>query len=224
MRPSYAFILTHNRHELLRGAVDAICGQVNAIAIIDNASFPPVTWNHVPPCVHTIITDPLQPPNLAALMNTGFEWAAKQAQDWSQHEWDVAVICDDVHVPPGWFNAVANCVRATGAAAGSTHQTTPVSEPLLKMAGDGDLWNRMQGSACVFRGELGLRADEEMHWWWQDTDLDWQARYNGGMVIAPGPVAHNIHPNDFTYSVPGLSEQAGRDGEVFARKWGYRPW
>lgn len=219
-----AFVLTHNRPKLLRECVTAIARQVQAVCVIDNASSPPIEYRAVCPTAHTLIYDSHQPPNLAVLMNVGFDWA--QAYAWSQsfETWNVACLCDDVLVPPGWFDAVRSCVRATGAAAGSTHQVRQVSEPLLKTQPDSDIYNRMQGSACVFRGELGLRADEDMHWWWQDTDLDWQARTRGGMVIAPGPVATNRLPNDYTNARPELAQRAGLDGEVFQKKWGFRPW
>lgn len=220
----YAVILTHNRHELLRRCVAALAPQASAICIIDNASDPPVSFDDFIPLVHTVIHDATQPPNLASLMNEGLEWAATLAKNWSQMEWDIAVLCDDVEVPEGWYDSVAGCIRQLDVVAGSTHQVQPVSAPLVKHTPDNDIYNRMQGSAFIMRGEAGLRADEDMHWWWQDTDLDWQARRAGGMVIAPGPVAVNSRPNDFTVSRPELTEQAGRDGEVFARKWGSRPW
>jgi glycosyltransferase involved in cell wall biosynthesis len=220
-----AFILTHNRPEHLRRCVRAIAPQVDRICVIDNASNPPITVEDLPPHqVHTLITDYEQPPNLARLMNVGFEWADREAVEWSYEMWNVAVLCDDVIVPEGWFTAVRHALRNTSAVAGSTHQSRPVELPILKRLFDQDIHNRMQGSAFVIKGEVGLRADEDMRWWWQDTDLDWQARKVGGMIIAPGPVALNERPNDFTYSVPGLAEQAGRDGETFRKKWGFKPW
>lgn len=222
--PNLAFILTHNRPHLLRRCIEQIIPQVTQVCVIDNASDPPVDWEHVSPPVHTLIHDPLQPPNLAELMNVGFEWAERYARHWSHERWNTVVLCDDVIIPDDWVNCVTGVLRALSCDAGSTHQQVPVVEPLVKTLLDTDIYNRMQGSACVFRGETGLRADERMHWWWQDTDLDFQARTRGGTVICPGPVVVNERPNDFTYSVPGLAERAGLDGEVFREKWGFKPW
>jgi len=219
MNSRYAIILTHNRPELLRQCLDAIQPQVDQVLVIDNASDPPVDAKGVKGAVMYV---PDQPPNLSDLWNRGFRWI-----EWSPgraQRWDIAMLCDDVIVPEGWFHAVSSCMRELGATAGSTHSWRPVSTPILKTQPDTDIFNRMQGSAFVLNGELGLRADESMRWWWNDTDMDWQARLKGGMVIAPGPVAHNIHPNDFTYSVPGLAEQAGEDGRTFQAKWSWRPW
>ena len=219
MNSRFALILTHNRPGLLKQCLDAIQPQVDRVVVMDNASDPPVNAQGVK---GTVMYVPDQPPNLASLWNRGLNWIERDID--RANKFDIAMLCDDVMVPEGWFQAVSSCMRAHGAAAGSTHSWNPVSTPILKTQPDRDIYNRMQGSAFVLAGEKGLRADESMHWWWQDTDLDWQARLAGGMVIAPGLVAHNIHPNDFTNSVPGLAEQAGRDGQTFAMKWGGRPW
>jgi GT2 family glycosyltransferase len=221
-------VLTHNRPTELAWCVAALVDQVDHIIIVDNASQPAVVTGDVTFLdrvrAWTIICDEEQPPNLARLMNVGLERASELAKARDQGTYDVAIVCDDVFVPSGWFDAVATCVRAHNVVAGSTHQVTPVTQPIVKTAPDSDIHNRMQGSAFVTRGEVGLRADERMHWWWQDTDLDWQARLTGGMVIAPGPVALNTRPNDFTYSVPGLAERAGVDQREFKEKWGWVPW
>jgi hypothetical protein len=82
----------------------------------------------------------------------------------------------------------------------------------------------MPGWAWILNPDSGVRADESMRWWWLDTDIDWQARKHGGMVMIGGYPVPNRLPNDFTVHVPGLGEQAGRDGETFTAKWGRRPW
>ena len=222
--PRYAIILTHNRPELLAQCVAAIRLQADVTIIIDNASEPAVAPEDFPlegggPFL--LINDPLQPPNLSYLWNRGFDAVSRLN---NSPQWDVAVLCDDVTVPEGWFDTVSTCMRDHGAAAGSTHQWREVGQPILKQLPDRDLQNRMCGWAFVLAGEKRIRADEDLMWWWCDTDLDWQARGNGGMVICPGPVAKNIHPNEWTSRIPLLNQRSGLDSEVFARKWGGRPW
>lgn len=210
-------VLTHNRPEMLRECVDAITPQVDVVLVIDNASDPPVELDDT-----AVMYVPDQPPNLAHLWNLGFEFIRLWIAD--ENEYDVAVLCDDVVAPPGWFDAVAGCVRALNFVAGSTHQLTPVTVPIIKTTPDHDIMNRMQGSAFVIAGEKNIRADENMHWWWQDTDIDWQARTAGGVVIAPGPVAHNRLPNDYTAQKPELYARIGEDAAAFRAKWGFQPW
>lgn len=226
-RPRFATVLTHNRHELLEWCVAALLPQVDGLLVIDNASDPPVVGGD-----YNLVRDNEQPPNLARLMNVGFTYheATVRGANYygylgeppSASTWDVATVCDDVEVPPGWFDAVATEMRRWNAVAGCSGARG--GNLLVKQVPDGDIVNRMQGAAFIVAGEVGLRADENMRWWWQDTDLDWQARAAGGTVIIPGYEAVNSRPNDFTYSVPGLGEQAGRDREAFARKWGGNPW
>jgi hypothetical protein len=80
--------------------------------------------------------------------------------------------------------------------------------------------DRMCPWAFILPGERGLRADESMHWWYVDTDLDWQARQSGGTLIAPGPIAPNSEVGYWTAMRPELNARAGTDAQVFHQKWG----
>lgn len=217
----YAVVLTHNRPNELEDCIGALLPQVNHILVVDNASDPPVSlrWPNVD---LTYVRE--QPPNLAKFMNVGFDWAESCATSRQYRHYDVAVVCDDVTVPENWFEHVVACLRHNGSVAGSTHTVRSVDTPLVQTTPNADIYNRMQGSAFVVVGEVGLRADENMHWWWQDTDLDWQARQAGGTVIAPGPVAHNRYPNYFTATRPELAIRIGADAAAFRAKWGWQPW
>jgi hypothetical protein len=219
-------ILTHDRPAELAKCVEAIAPQVDAILIIDNFSTPPaspaLTQGDTPT---VIVRDDTQPPNIARMWNTGLNRIEYSMKQIGVTRWDVAFLCDDVFAPAGWIHAISATMRSAGAGAGSTHGAHPIDIPVLKVNPDRDLHNRMVGAAFMIVGENHQRADERMHWWWCDTDMDWQARLHfGGMVLVPGPVAVNTRPNDFTVNVEGLAAQAGRDGEEFAAKWGGRPW
>jgi len=222
--PRYSIVLTHDRPELLADCVKAIRAQADLTIVIDNASNPPVALDSFSPEGNPVglVQDDLQPTNLSYLWNRGLDYISGVMNQ--SPEWDVAILCDDVVVPDGWYEAVSSCMRAHGAAAGSTHQWHPVDQPTLKQAPDQDLNGRMCGWAFILAGEKGIRADEDLLWWWCDTAIDWQARANGGMVICPGPVAHNIHPNDWTMRNSFLNHQSGMDGLTFAAKYGGRPW
>lgn len=220
---NYAVVLTHNRPVELAACIAAIDPQVDLVIVVDNASDPPAS----PPILtkpHLVIVVPEQPPNLSTLWNLALADAAEHA-DGERH--NVALLCDDVVVPEGWFATVRRGMRNHGAGAASTHQATPITSPIVKTAPDRDVWNRMCGWAFMLAGERGLRADERLRWWWCDTHLDFLARRNGGMVLAPGPVAVNSKPNGWTTQRVELAEQAGKDGETFAEIWahdGGRPW
>lgn len=219
--PSYAIILTHNRPELLDRCVRAVHPQVDQVIVVDNASDPPANPPILDDRDNLVLVDIAQPPNLSSLWNWGFREAAILANEAAASEWNLVVLCDDAIVPPGWVDIVTAGLRTHNAAAACTG---PVASPLVKTAPDRDLSRRMPGWAFVLAGEKKIEADERLAWWWCDTHLDWLARQAGGMVMLPGPVVPNERPNDFLVNKPGLAEQAGKDGEMFAQIWGWRPW
>lgn len=217
---NYGLVLTHNRPELLAECVTALDAQVELIVVHDHNSDPPA----VPPILtapHLVIRETDPHPNLSRFWNVCFDAiAALVAQD-GLAQWNVVVLCEDAIVPPVWVATTSTAMRRAGAAAACTR---PVATPLLKTEPDADLGTRMTGWAYVLAGELGLRADERLEWWWGDTHMDWLARKAGGMLVVPGPEVPNRLPNDYLVRRQELGEQAGRDGETFREIWGWRPW
>lgn len=217
-----AVILTHNRQELVKERIKQLAPQVDTIIVYDNMSDP---WFATEPQSGLgLIRDTLQPPNIMHSWNKAWNEIFRCVGGLVIDKWWIPTICDDVDIPDGWVQSIITAMKETGAVAGSTHSITPVSEPIVKTSPDGDIFNRMNGAAFILAGHSNIRADERMHWWFGDTDIDWQARISGGMVIAPGPVATNTQPNHYTNVKPELAEQAGRDRVVFGEKWGFVPW
>lgn len=235
-RGRYAIIPTHNRIDEVTRLVVEMTQQVDTVMVIDNASDPRVRVEDltyardsalVPDATGKIWSwyDEEQPPNLARLWNDGLSACATMAKREGYTEWDVAILNDDVQPYAGWFARCAEAMRAAGAAAACTGP-----RPVLKTEPDADLGGRMYGPAFVIRGELAasldgpLRADERLKWWFQDTDLDWRARRNGGMLVVVGDHVPHLYPNRSTVTVPELGEQAGRDRETFREIHGWCPW
>ena len=213
---SYAVIPTYDRLEELRRAVSAIQPQVDRVFVVHNGGPRPPAREGV-----EILTHGEKPPNLSRLWNLGLDAAAEHAKQAGADQWDVAVLNDDVIVPPGWFNICAHTMRKHGGAAACTQPAAPRvlvhTEP-----GPINLHYRICGYAFILRGELGLRADETIRWWHGDDDLDWRSRKAGGTVVIPGQIEH-LHPNEQTTGV--LAAQANRDRATFSQKWeGLLPW
>lgn len=221
---NWALIITHNRPVQLTDCVNFIAPQVDSVIILDNASDPPVDESFWGDEAIKVMHIPDQPPNIAAMWNTGWDYIERGMRHLGRSQWNVAMLCDDVYVPPDWMARVSSFMRDTASIAGAAHGAREISTGFVKREPDRDIWNRMQGAAYVIAGEYNIRADESMHWWWCDTDIDWQCRMAGGVAIAPGPIAVNTRPNDFTNAKPELGHQAGLDGQAFATKWGFRPW
>jgi glycosyltransferase involved in cell wall biosynthesis len=216
--PRFAVVLTHNRPALLWECVESVFPQVDHVIVVDNASDPPVPDDEWPANV-TVVYDPLQPPNLAYLWNSALDRIQGQRPG---DAWDVALLCDDVLMPPDWFDRVSGALREhPTAAAASTHSYAPIAEPyLLTQLSNGA--DRMCPWCFMLPGERGLRANETLLWWWTDTHVDMLARQSGGTLIVPGAIATNERIGEYTNSKPELAEQAGRDGDTFQAIWGFR--
>lgn len=221
--PRYLIFPTRNRHEWVGPLITTMGPQCDAILMLDNGSDPPVgKWLETQPqpaCPVHVIDDDEQPPNIARFFNILFDRAEKVARAAGAERWDVAVVNDDTLIPAGWLDIVATSLREhlTAVAAHTGGPLTTIKTPYLmrELSNDGQ---RMCPHAFVIRGEVGLRADESMRWWYQDTDLDWQARQAGGVLSVPGPRATNALAGQST--VGPMLEQSRRDEATFLAKWG----
>lgn len=218
----HAVILTHNRPELLVETVNAIGTQVDEIVILDNASEPPVDESAFSELVH-VLSIPDQPPNIARMWNAGLD-ECEHLRSQQCEPWRVAFLCDDAPPPEGWFDAVTAAMEQTGAAVGCSNPFGYAHAPVVKLGPDSDIMGRMPGWAWVLDPDSGVRADESMQWWWVDTDIDFQARRAGGMVMVGGLAVPNARPGEFTNTRPELGARVGHDREAFIAKWGYAPW
>lgn len=215
----YAVIPTHNRPARLRGLIASLRAQADMVLVLDNASNPAVDGQtlaevfggHV-----SVLADPEQPPHLSRFWNELFGECQIDAASRGIDQWDVAVFNDDALVPPGWYDTVATAMREGKAAVAHTGDR-PVREPDLVESYPYDRERRMAPHAFVVRGELGLRADESMRWWYFDDDFNRQAIDAGGVLKVPGPVIANSLANTTTRGP--LAEQAEKDRATFEAKW-----
>lgn len=230
----FAVILTHNRPALLAETVAAIGPQVDMVVVIDNASDPAVRLDALPAgdrkaVVLRVLT---QPPNLSELWRAGM---ARCLPDWSEANrlkairepvvadvlppfW-VAFLCDDAPPPPGWFDVVVEAMVSTGAVAGATSPWPFGGPPRIKTTPDRDLMGRMPGWAFILDGRSPVLPDERFQWWWGDTDIDWQARQHGGMVLVGTHTVPNREPDHWTAVKPELGARCGLDRLAFEEKW-----
>lgn len=229
-RPTrYAIIPTYNRPAELVRLVGQLEEWADYVVILDNGSVPPVSqdalWALHPKTMPLVIERRAKPPQLYRMWNVAFEAITarelrQERADGGPRTWDVAVFNDDTDLPPGWLEQVNAGLRGPEAPAAAC--TWAGGHVLHKRSPDGYIGSRMCPWAFMVRGELGLRADERFGWWWGDTDFDWRLRQSGGVPLLPGAVPGNTLANSTTVGV--LAEQAGRDGQAFAAKWGRRPW
>ena len=211
---------------MLTELVKSLSGTVDYLIIVDNASDPPILAHEMKGAsgIETfVLHTPIQPPQLYLFWNMAFDVARKVAtENHGVSEWNVAVLNDDTQLPASWATAIGAELRQSPAVISCGSMNHGNKQHSLKTGSDVSLGSRMTPHAFIMKGESGLRADERYQWWWGDTDLDLQARNAGGVLVVPGYVAVNRCANSTT--VGELAEQAGRDGETFAAKWGRRFW
>lgn len=203
MRLRYAVIVTRDRPGDFEDCVAMIAPQVHAIVVVAHMDPPYVrdtllqhgmAWQ--------VISYNEDPPNISRMWNLGLEAAAVAAPGRRPPPHDVAILNDDVVVPPDWFDRVASEMWTNGSTAGCVARP---DDP------------RMTGYAFVLNGDADLRADEQFQWWYGDDDLQKQAERLGGVAFAPGPGVEHRHPNSTTVGV--LAEIAAEDSRRYTRKW-----
>lgn len=171
-----------------------------------------------------VVQDHRRPKNIQRWWNVGLR-AVYDTQMLSSDEFYVAVLNDDLVIPPGFVQTLVAAIERTDAAAASP--CPGLRTPDMKIQGLETPY-RMLGYAFVLRGSVGLHADERFGWWYGDNDLDWQARtipgrYTG-MTLVGGAWDGFKHLYPDSTTVGELAEQAGRDRQTFIHKWGRAPW
>jgi glycosyltransferase involved in cell wall biosynthesis len=235
-RPRGAIIPTYNRPDVLLRCVNAIGPQVDILYIINNGEeLPDETFDQFN--VNVVVNrSKVSPPNLSLFWNQGLNFiqgyvTSQPSEDmyaWlgvpvesrglPATEWDVAILNDDAIVPEGWFDAVSEAMRNTQGAAGCSGPVSVVHRD----PGPVPLHTRLFGPAYIVAGELGLRGNEDIKWWYTDDWMDWESRKLGGTVMVTGFQVQHLHPNG--NMTPELQVQAAKDGEKFREIYGMAPW
>jgi hypothetical protein len=218
-----AVIPARDRHDMLADCINSVVDQVDRVIVIDNLSQPPIDADPWHGTVG-VVSIPIDPPNISTLWNVGIALADASAYRASAEAWDIAVLNSDVIVPPGWISALSTAMRSTTAVLAYPDQHGGQQQILHTKAGPVDLRTRLTGYAFMMRGEIGLRLDESMAWWYSDDDIFYRGCEAGGALLVPGLAVEHRCPNVSTHERPELQAQAGRDRETFIAKWGRPPW
>jgi GT2 family glycosyltransferase len=169
---------------------------------------------------------PGYPPNLSELYNIGMDVASSYPYDGEfsdDAEWNLVLLNDDVVCPPGWVTSLSDAMRATTAVMAYTDRLGR-AEPTLYTQPPTTPHETCMVAACMMRGELNIRWDEQFRWWYGDTDLDYRCRQLGGVLAVPGQMPEHLHPSAQTFADAELTAQTHRDRAAFERKWNGVPW
>ncbi len=210
--PTYAVIPTEGR-PCMYDCVYAVRRQATDTVLVATNGY---QYNGTYPV--SVIEDADPVPNISRWWNLGLIAAQAKAQVRGQDRWNVLVINDDTIMGPGSVAKLAEGLRAWGDRA---QMAFPGAWDQLFTEPNSD---RVTGWCFMLRGEGGLRMDEELKWWTSDNSADWDARRMGGTAMVTGVDHQHLHPNGYTVARPDLTEQAGRDMELFVQKWGRPAW
>jgi hypothetical protein len=193
----------------------AIQEQVDDILVVEGGpSAELMNWTE-----RSIIREPEL--NISKWWNLGLKLVESWARGNGLKRWNVAIINDDVIVPRQWTFMVGHSMRQAQAAAACSGGYGPA--PVIhREPGPVPLHARMQGFAFMLAGEKGVRANEQLKWYFSDDHVDWMARKAGGMVQIPQYHVRHLYPNG--QMTPELHAQVAEDAAAFHAYWGMRPW
>lgn len=221
----YAVIPTvGERNDTLIPMVNTLLTDGVGVIIVENGSQSVPTCEFVNEGWAVISHDWMgEPVNLSLLWNLGLDLAADLQKD-VPNDYVVAVLNDDLTLQHGTVQRFADAIQQTGAAVAFASWHAAFDVEVYTDADPWHLGNRMVGYAFALRGSAGLRADEDLLWWWGDSDLDLRARRAGGVAAVKINGLEHHDPNGYTNRNPALYAQAGRDRETFQRIHGFLPW
>lgn len=227
-RPRFAIIPTNGR-ECVKQALEAMSPQVDRIVLTWNGFVPEeinswemYAWSDYPHNVAIVFSPQRRDRNVSRWWNQGLEHVADWASTGGVSKWDVAIINDDVIIPPGWFDAVSSKMREMKCAAACSGGRSPMPWFINHVGPIPGVANPLQGFAFMVAGELGLRANEDIPWYFSDNFMDWESRKLGGTVVIPGFHVDHLYPNG--QMTGELQEASAKGAQVFRDFYGVMPW
>jgi hypothetical protein len=197
-----------------------VMGSFSDRAVIISNGPHPVTEHETGP-VAKILHDPGDI-NISRWWNRGLDWV--EVQESSEHgmlmdEHHVLVLNADARIAPeGIVRLSHELARSQAVMAGPARGNGLY---LDERTGPIPIQERAPGYCFMLKGSARLRADERFAWWCGDDDLQYRARYQGG-VLHVGPVP-------FTHLGDGVPKGeclrlAKEDVRKFEELYGTRPW
>jgi hypothetical protein len=215
-RNLYAVIPSGNRPSCLGNLTHDLVHYSDVRVVIVDTGYDRININHP----RITVLQGRGPINIQRWWNTGLKHVYG-LQDGSDDEFTVAVLNDDLRVPPRFVEQLDVNIQRENAAAACPAPGMRTAAFKVDQRGN---TLRMLGYAFALRGSLRLEADESFGWWYGDNDLDWRCRDLGGVVHVGGAWEGFAHLYPDSTTVGELAEQAGRDRETFVKKWGVAPW
>lgn len=209
-------VIPTNGRDCVDAAVRSLLPQVDFLLVIEAG--PQITHREYPEQV-TLIQDEGQV-NISRWWNKGLDWAQAIATAAEETMWDVAIINDDVEVPPTWLCYIADDIRTLGCVASCSGGSGGVV--IHRDPGPAGVYQRLQGFAFCLVGESGIRADETFRWYYSDDALGSIAAQMGGCAMFQECHVTHKYPNlQVSHEMQIMITE---DTEKFKAKFGGLPW
>src|SRR5262249_44438986 len=114
-------VIPTNGRDCVGLAINTLRPQVDHLLVIEAGQ--QVTYREYPEYV-SVLKDNTGSINISRWWNLGLDWAQAIATELEQGTWDVAIINDDVQLPPTWFCYVADDMRTLGCVAACSGGTS----------------------------------------------------------------------------------------------------
>lgn len=155
--------------------------------------------------------------NISRWWNLGLDFAAA-AEGGGEHE--VLVLNADATVGVGTVSALRFAlhfhqlaISAPDVHSVSRNGCTVIHRELVPLP----KIESLPGYCFMVRGELDLRCDTRFKGWYNEDDLEWQARRVGGVGLVPNAVVHHADG--------GFGAAEAETGlRLFKERWGSVPW
>jgi GT2 family glycosyltransferase len=210
--PTYVVVPGRDRHAMTRDLLADLAGEGVTVLLYDNGSAP--SYRDAVDGGHVEHVDATGWP-LHAMWAHGIAEARRRSPVCN-----VAVLNNDLRVPPGTLGQLARALRAHPDIALAYPNVHGLDlEPGQAQITEG---RSMAGFCFMLRGESALDVDQQFGWWYGDSDLEAQARALGKHVVTVGGTAvEHLEPNGST-----TGERLGEarlDEKAFAAKWDLDP-
>ena len=169
----------------------------------------------------TILPYPERPLNISNWWNFGATAidAAEEAQ--GNTEWNIIYMESDARLSPLDIHLLSTALRKHDVGMAGSDWRHLLSEDDVRHG----LMNvhpyRLPGFALMVRGELGLRHDPEIRWWFADDSYEYEARVKFGTVMVAGAGLYHVGTDGL--DSPDKQTYAVEDEIKFKAKWGVLP-
>lgn len=161
--------------------------------------------------------------NISKWWNFGADWVDAVERKDGHQTWDIIYMESDARLMPGDVQMLRLALRAhdVGMVGSDWKNAIPPHEVDVRRGIEDMHPYRLPGFALMVRGELGLRHDPDMRWWFSDDDFEWQARTLHGTAMVGS--AGLYHEGTDGLDSPDKRVFAEEDQVKFARKWHTTP-